>query len=204
MRSAAEGTLTGVTVNTSDEQVELFTLVSEAIGKPQTDDQLHRHAPGQSEGIGGEGEEEAQGEIVDPVQPVKGGCPDGQAAETTCWPPGMRPRTRVRTGRPQPDRRVPALGPAGLQQRVDYPSSPTLVVPISGELTSQHGCSDVTARTVGQAFVADGPLLMKNPEGQAAEYLSVVWNIPNGMVIDVPLYMPELPPTACPATALPL
>jgi hypothetical protein len=38
----------------------------------------------------------------------------------------------------------------------------------------------------------------------AAEYLSISWNIQNAFPIDLPFYLPEMPPAGCPESALPL
>ncbi len=90
--------------------------------------------------------------------------------------------------------------PAGYNSGWFSPYDTTLVVPVRGEFTTQQECTDVTTRKPGGAFVVD-PHVQIRATG-AAEYLSVAWNTQNGFPVDQPFYVPELPPTDCPDSAL--
>lgn len=201
-RSKDAGTLTGLTQNASSVPIEFYTVSSEAIGAPQSDGQLHREpeAPQVGEVIG-EGPEAAPGEIGDPVMAANG-CPSGPAGETTQLASGvmsssegidLEDHTQIVVYR--------HTVPAGYHSGWHSPYWSTVVIPVRGELTVSRTCADATPRPVGQAFRAQGPLLVTS--AAPAEYLSVTWGIQNAFPIDVPLNLPELPPASCPESALP-
>lgn len=199
VRSKALGTLSGITANLGQDQVELITITSGEVGAPQREDQLHRHAAEGSglEDLGEEEEAAAPGAVVDPVVPA-GGCPAGAPAETTDLASGV---VAASTAIELIDHNQIAVYrhtlPAGYNSGWYSPFDPTVVIPVSGEITSSLGCSDATPRRPGSAFYAEGPLLVTNPGSEPAEYLSVSWNIQNGFPVDVPVYVPEPPPTGC-------
>lgn len=206
VRSEQLGTLQGVTANLGQRQVELFTITSEAIGAPQTEGQLHRHSGDEIPGVGdltggGEAEESAvPGGVVDPVGPANG-CPSGPAAESARLAAGVMGAAQ---GISLIDHNQIAIYrhtvPAGYNSGWYSPFDPTFVVPVRGEITVANDCADAVTREPGTAFMANPRTLVRSTGG--AEYLSVSWNIQNGMSVEQPLYIPELPPTDCPDSPL--
>jgi len=200
-RSKKAGTLTGVTANTSSVQIEFYTVRSEAIGAPQTDGQLHREPTSPQAGDIISGEESNPGEVGNPVTPAKG-CPAGAEGETTALASGvMSSSQRIDVTDHSQIVIYRHTLPAGYNSGWYFPYWPTQIIPVRGEITMQHSCTDATPQPVGQASVAKGPMLVKSSGG--AEYLSVTWNIQNGFPIDLPFNLPELPPSGCPNTAVP-
>lgn len=201
-RSKDAGTLTGVTANLSQVQIEFFTIESDAIGAQQRDDQLHREPTSPQAGDILAGEEPNPGGIGDPVT-VANGCPSGPEGETT----------QLASGRMSADQSPEMIDhsqivvyrhkvPAGYNSGWYAPYWPTTVIPVSGDISITHGCNEGKAQPVGQAFPAEGPILTTS--GNGAEYLSISWGVQNAFPIDVPFYLPERPPFECPETALPL
>ncbi|MBA3742157.1 hypothetical protein [Sporichthya sp.] len=201
-RSKEAGTLTGVTANRSSVPIEFYTVKSEAIGVPQSDGQLHREPTSPQAGDVIAGEEPNPGGVGDPVT-VANGCPAGAEGETTQLASGVMGASK---GIDLTDHTQIVVYrhklAAGYSSGWHSPNWPTVIVPISGEITTQHGCTDVTPQPVGEADVATGPILVKSKG--AAEYLSVVWNIQNAFPVDAPFNLPEMPPAGCPESALPL
>ncbi len=200
VRSKQLGTLNGVTVNSGKDQVVLFTITSEAVGATQGESQLHRHDGNEIPEVGDVGETSTPGAVVDPVQPADG-CPSGAEAETTTLAEGGM---GAASGIPLIDHNSITIYrhslPAGHSSSWYSPFDPTLVIPVRGEFSTQQDCADVTARKPGGAFVVEPHVLMRSTEG--AEYLSVSWNTQNGLPVDQPYYIPEVPPTDCPDSAL--
>lgn len=205
VRSQELGTLKGVTANLGDKQVVLITITSEAVGAPQTDAQLHRHSGDEVENIGDlssgqEDEEVGENNIVDPIVPATG-CPSGGAAETTTLASGAAKSTQ---GINLVDHNQIAVYrhtlPAGYNSGWYSPFDPTFIIPVRGELSAQQDCADAATLKPGDAFMPGSRMLVRS--SAPAEYLSVSWNIQNGFPVDQPFYIPELPPTDCPDSAL--
>ncbi len=200
VRSEQLGTVKGVTVNQGKVPVVLFTITSEVVGAVQNESQIHRHSGDEIPEIGDVGEN-TDGAPVDPVVPANG-CPDGTLAETETLAEGAF------TGTPPQldlvDHNQIAIYrhrvPAGYNSGFFSPYDVTFAIPVAGEITTQHECTDATVRRPGQAFALDPHVLVRTAE--AAEYVTVAWNIQNGFPVDRPLYVPELPPTDCPDAVL--
>ncbi len=199
-RSKEAGTLKGVTANTSSVQIEFFTLKSEAIGVPQSDGQLHREPTSPQAGDILAGEEPNPGGIGDPVTAASA-CPKGVEGETIPLASGrmtnskdiaLTDHTQIVVYR--------HTVPAGYNSGWYSPYWPSMIVPVKGDLRVSHECGDGTAQPVGSAAMTEGPTLVRS--AGAAEYLSVSWNVQNAFPIDVPFYLPELPPTSCPESPL--
>lgn len=202
VRSQALGTLRGVTANLSEDQIELITITSGATGLPQRTDQLHRHSGNEIPEIGDVGETANEGGIVDPVEPAAA-CPSGPAGSTT----------RLASGTAASDEQIDLLDhnqivvyrhtmPAGFNSGWFASFDPTVIVPVAGQMEWSQGCDDAVPRPVGTAFYPEGPHLARNVGSGPAEYLSLVWNVQNGAPVDVPVLIPELPPTECPDSIL--
>lgn len=202
-RSKEANTLTGVTLNSSSVPIEFYTIASEAIGAPQSDGQLHREptSPQPGEVLAG-GAEAAPGEVGDPVTAANG-CPSGPEGETTRLAAGkmtsseqlaLSDHTQIVVYR--------HTVPAGYHSGWYSPYWPSVLIPVSGEISVARDCGDGTALPVGSAARTEGPTLVRSDA--AAEYLSVSWNVQNAFPIDVPFYLPEAPPSGCPETALPV
>ncbi|MGQ0632271.1 MAG: cupin domain-containing protein [Sporichthyaceae bacterium] len=196
LRTADTKTLTGMTVNTGNEPVELISLTSEALGVPQTAAQLHRHAPDASS----EGEAATLGEVVDPVLPAKS-CPRGSGAQTSVIASGI---STVDKGFDLIDHEQIALYrytlPAGYNSGWHFLPDETFVIAISGQATRFTGCNESTVQKPGSAYLHDAagaPQLITNPGADSAEYLAVVLDIPNGFPVDVPTALPAPPPMQC-------
>lgn len=185
VRSAADKTLSGVTVNDGDEQVELITISSEAVGAPQRDDQLHRHSGGA---------------VVDPVVPAKG-CPSGPAAESTDLAKGVATES---AGVDLTDHNQIGVYrhvlPAGHEGGWNFHPDPAVVIQTRGSTTVWSDCDSSVTQKPGNAYVqqaAAAPQLITNPGSAEAEYLEVVLNIPRNYPIDFPPIIPSLPPAGC-------
>ncbi|MGQ0626356.1 MAG: hypothetical protein ACT4PP_17120 [Sporichthyaceae bacterium] len=196
LRTADTKTLRGMTVNTGEQSVELISITSEALGVPQTPQQLHRHAAGENEA----GEEGAPGEVVDPVLPAKA-CPSGAAAESAVIATGI---STLDAGFDLLDHEQIALYrytlPAGYNSGWHFLPDQTLVIQTSGEATRFTSCTASSTQRAGSVYLHDAagsPQLITNPGSSAAQYLAIVLDIPNAFPVDVPTAIPAPPPMQC-------
>lgn len=184
-RSEAAGTLGGVTVNDGEEHATILALVSDTVGAPQRDDQIHRHGT----------------EEVDPPRAVEG-CPAGPAAEVEEL--GAARMTEAAAFDQTDHNQIAVyrytLAPGSHSGWHELPD-PGFVIQATGTTTVWAGCEDKTSLAPGRAYPHDagtGPRLVSNPGTGEAEYYLVTFEVPAEHPIDVPRAVPAAPPAGCP------
>lgn len=189
--SKEAGTLASVTANQTDVPVEVVAVISDVAGVPQRPDQMHRE--------GGEGPPEPDPQPAD-------GCPTGAAAQPV----------ETVTGTATAGARINTIDhdqvavyryslPAGTSTGWHFVPDQGLMLPVRGTVDVRPDCGAGTPLQPGQAKLtaADGdPQLVANDGSDAAEYLLVVFSIPNPWPANVPDVVPGPPPSDCPETLL--